>query len=251
MIKQTFAVAIIAIGSAVVAPNAVMAQLTQSDKAAVDAYRSTIKSAESGAASQDIEAAYFKIDAVQKALMCMQGDQEGTVLESLSDAEFTHLVHELPGVLISREDIVFVKADLAYFTRLATSHGDDADRAFFAALKATYPDSVWPVYIEQETDYSGCTRFGSMSLVDAYQTWSEFQHKYPGRYTAAAQQEVHAILRELTGSTCACGNLEAVEKELQRFNRRFPTSAARGKVDQRLQDIGAHRSGIRANCIAE
>lgn len=250
MVRHGIAAAIMAIGVTVLAPSAAMAQMTSSDRETVAAYRSAIRSADSGMADQAIEAAYARIVPLRKALMRVRADRD-TVLESLSDAEFARLVHELPGVLINREEAVFVKADVDYFTRLAADHGGDADRAFFAALKATYPDSVWPAYIEQETDYSGCTRFGSMSLVDSYRAWSGFQRRYPGRYAAAVRREIDAVLTALTGSTCACGSLEDVEKELKRFNSSFPASAGRARIDQRLQAIGEHRSGIRAHCIAE
>jgi hypothetical protein len=73
---------------------------------------------------------------------------------------------------LAREEVVFVEPDADYFVTLARAHGDAADRAFFSALKVTYPDSVWPVYVEQQTDAGGCTRFGSGALVEAYRSWS-------------------------------------------------------------------------------
>jgi hypothetical protein len=172
------------------------------------------------------------------------------VLESLPDEEFQRLARDLPGAIVNREEVVFVEPDPDYFTKLAAARGDGADRAFFSALKTTYPKSVWPVYVEQQTDYSGCTRFGSMTLVETYRAWSDFQRKFPGRYAAGAKKETDAVIERLTTSTCACGDLVSVEEELQRFLRSFPTSSARARVDQRLQALRARRSDIRANCVA-
>jgi len=117
------------------------------------------------------------------------------VLESLTEEEFGRLKRELPSALINREEVVFVEPDPAYFAKLAAARGDSADRAFFAALKATYPEPVWPVYIEQQTDYSGCTRFGSMSLVDTFHAWAQFQRGCPDRYVAAAKHEVGLVVQ--------------------------------------------------------
>ena len=219
-----------------------LAQLSASDRAALEQYRSAIKSAESGASPRAVEAAFAAIGPVNQGLT--------QKLESLSGDEFKRLGQELPGLLVNREEIVFIKPDVAYFSKLAASRGDDADRAFFAALKATYPESVWPAYVEQQTDYAGCTRFGSMSLVETYRVWSEFQRKYPDRYRAAANEEASAVLGELSGSTCACGDAAAIERELDQFLRAFPASSARARVEERLQALRDRRSDIRTSCIA-
>jgi hypothetical protein len=224
-----------------------LAQLSTSDQAAVDAYRAAIRSAASGRPSRGIEAAFSALVSMREALMQVRNGQD--VLESLPDEEFQRLGHELPGAIVNREEVVFVEPDPGYFAKLAASRGDRADRAFFSALKTTYPKSVWPVYVEQQTDYSGCTRFGSMTLVETYRAWFDFQRKFPGRYALGATKETDAVSEHLTISTCACGDLASVERELQRFLRRFPTSSVRAKVDQRLQALRARRSDIRASCI--
>jgi len=91
-----------------------------------------------------------------------------------------------------------------------------------------------PSYIEQQTDYSGCTRFGGMTLVEVYGVWLEFQRRFPDRYVSAAKEETEAVLHELTQSTCACGNAAGVEQELSRswnnfldgFRNLLPASAS-------------------------
>jgi hypothetical protein len=118
------------------------------------------------------------------------------------EEEFRPLAR-LPGAIVSRDEVVLVEPDPDYFVRLAASRGDRADRAFASALKRTYPQSVWPVYNERQTDYSGCTRFGSLTLVDAYRVWTAFQHTFPGRYVDPVAKDVDAVVRELTTSTCA------------------------------------------------
>ena len=178
----------------------------------------------------------------------MRGRNGQNVLESLPDEEFQRLRRELPGARLNREEVVFVEPDPDYFTKLAAAHGDGADRAFFSALKATYPESARPIYLHQQTDYSGCIRFGSMTLIGTYRAWFDFQGRFPARYAAGAKNEADAVIENLTTSTCACGDLASVQNELQRFVQTFPRSAARARVDERLQDLRAGRSDIRPGC---
>jgi hypothetical protein len=223
-----------------------LAQLKAPDQAAVDTYRSALRSAELAGGIRGIESAFTALTALRSAMLEVRNGK--TVLESLPDEDFRRLQRGLRGALISREETVYVAPDVDYFKTLADARGDGADRAFCSALKTTYPASVWAVYVHQQTDYRGCTRFGSMSLVDTYRVWSDFQRMFPGRYTAGAKKEVDAVIDSLAGSTCACGDTAAVEQELQRFLRDFPTSAIRAKVEQRLEALGAGRSDIRTNC---
>lgn len=105
---------------------------------------------------------------LRDALMQPRNGQN-LVLESLSDEEFKQLARDLPGTVINREEVVFVEPDPDYFTKLAAARGDGADRAFFSALKATYPELVWPVYaaISAKLSVSACScpdRSASASL---------------------------------------------------------------------------------------
>ena len=121
----------------------VLAQLSTSDRAIVERYRSAIQSAESEVSPRVIENAFSAARSVRDALT--------QKLESLGDEEFQN-VQQLPGLLINREEVVLIKPNVDYFAKLAASRGDEADRTFFAALKTTYPESVWPSYVEQQTD---------------------------------------------------------------------------------------------------
>ena len=236
-----FFVAVFAAGSA-------SAQMSASGQAAIGAYRTAITSAEAGQKADAVETAFTALASVRAALMG-PASTRGTVLESLSDEAFRR-VAALPGAIVNREELLLVEPDPSYYVKLAAAHGDTGDRAFFAALKATYPESVWPVYVDQQTDLSGCTRFGSGALVDTYRRWSAFQRTFPMRYVAAARKEVHDVSARLTESKCACGDAASVQDELQRFVAAFQTSPIGAKVKQRLQDVRAGRPRIRANCTA-
>jgi hypothetical protein len=224
------------------------AQLPASEHEAVQRYRAAIGAAEAGASGSALETAFSALARLREALLGVRGGQ--TVLESLSEQQFADLQRQLPGALVNRDEVVFVAPDPDYFRRLSAAHGDAADKAFFDALKATYPESAWPAYVERQTDYSGCTRFGSMSLVGTYRAWADFQRRYPGRYAVAAQAEAKAVLDDLATSTCSCGKAAGVQAELRRFVQEFPDSPARAGVEQRLKAVRAGKSDIRMQCVS-
>jgi hypothetical protein len=233
--------------SALLMASTASTQMPDSVRAAAQAYRQAIAALEAHRNGQRVEPAFNALTKVRASLM-MVGADKRTVLESLSDDEFARLEHELPGVLMNREETVFVEADPDFFVQLAVGHGDAVDREFFAALKATYPESVWPVYVEQQTDYSGCTRYGSGTLVKTFRTWSQFQARFPRRYIAAVQGEVERISEALIGSTCACGNRASIEQELTQFLQTYRAARLAGAVAARLQAIQAGTTEIRVNC---
>jgi hypothetical protein len=219
-----------------------LAQLSGSDSTAIERYRRALQSAESGPQSSALENTFNAIGPLRDALIGK--------LESLSADEYKRLEQQLRGVLLNREEVVFIKPDIQYFAGLAAQYGDEADQLFFAGMKATYPHSVWPIYIEQQTDYSGCTRFGSGTLLEVYRAWAEFQRRFPNRYAAAAKEQADAVLNELTQSTCACGDAARAEQDFEQFLRGFPSSSARARIEQRLEALRGSRSNIRSKCVS-
>ena len=222
------------------------AQQLDSVRTAVDRYRSAILLAQKEPSSGHLEAAFRAIEPLRQSLVSGRAGTPGA-LESLSDREFTALSRELVGLAVNREEVVFVEPDVAFFGELA-ARGDRADRAFFTALGSTYPDSVWPVYVERQTDYSGCTRFGSGTLVSTYVAWAAYRRQHPKRYEQAAASHLDEIARQLTGSTCACGDRASVERELTGFLRRADAPAMRAKVEARLLAVRRGRANIRFAC---
>lgn len=226
---------------------------TPSYQAAIAAYRTALAALETHTQGRrDLEAAFKAAGVVRESLM-QRAAADGsatTVIESLTAEEFTRLQDGLPGMIVNREEVLLAEPDPDFFVQLAVGHGDSIDRQFFAGFKATYPESVWPVYVEQQTDYSGCTKFGGGKLVDTYKIWSAFQRRFPGRYAATVRAETDRVIEALSGSTCACGDRPSIERELQLFARTFPSSPTRSKIDERLQALRLGRSDIRLHCIS-
>ncbi len=224
-------------------------QMPTSERAAVSNYQAAIQAVESQPTEGGIERAFNALVSLEEMLTHGRGNSP-SVLESLSEDEFLRLQQNLPGTRINREEVVFVKPDPDYFAKLSAARGDAADQRFFAAYRMSYSETLWPIYIEQQTDYSGCTAFGSGNLIEGYRLWSEFQSAFPNRYVAAARKELESVSRVLTESTCACGETSAVQSELQRFLQRFPISPIRARVEERLRAVQSGRSNIRARCIS-
>src|SRR3954462_8754516 len=105
-------------------------QRLDSARPAIDAYRVAIQLAQKDASRGQLEAAFNTIGPLRDALVISRSGSQST-LELLSEQEFTALRRDLVGVILNREEVVFVEPDIAFFSKLA-AHGDAADRAFFA-----------------------------------------------------------------------------------------------------------------------
>jgi len=224
------------------------AQRLDSARKAIDAYRAAIQLAQKAPSRGRLEAAFNAIGPLREALVISRNGG-GSTLESLSEQEFAALSRELVGLVVNREEVVLVEPDVAFFRGLA-ARGGRADRAFFAALSSTYPQSVWPVYVEQQTDYSGCTRFGSGTLVSTYLTWAAVRRGNPKRYDEASGSHLDDIVNELTESTCACGDRASVEQELTEFLRRADARDLRTRVEARLAAVRSDRANVRFACVS-
>ena len=219
----------------------IAAQLPGPVQSAVAAYRRAVKAVDSRPPGTGVEPTFNAFRALRAVLTRHEG------LEALTEQQFGE-VRSLKGVIVSRDEVIYVQPDVRFFGALARAHGDAADRAFFAALKATYPDSVWPAYIEQQTDDTGCTRFGSLSVAAAYVRWVDFRKRYPTRYRDEATEQARAAFERLTGSTCACGDAVGVERELEQALRDVHAPGPRAAVERRLQEVRAGRADIRGHC---
>jgi hypothetical protein len=124
---------------------------------------------------------------------------------------------------------------------------------FFDAFRETR-DSVsaaWPAYIEQTTDFSGCTRFGSLELVRCYRLLTRFRTLHPQRYRDRIEDLLSPIEEEFTDGKCACGGVEDMEKEFRAFLREFPKSSIAPRVRERLHDLEAGTPKMKDHCLSD
>jgi hypothetical protein len=236
--------------AALVASTTALAQLSDLEQEAVDTYTAAVRAVESQpAGGGGLEAAIYALAPIRDALTRAR-DSRWTMLESLTEDEFQRVKRELPGAIVTRDKVVFIGPDPDYFVTLAGTRGSPADRAFFAAYKATYPDAVWPVYLQPGTGPLGCTRFGSGSLVSTYRTWDGFQTTYPGRYAIPTRREVDRVQSALAQSTCACGDAASVAREMEAFVKAFEASPIRARLLERIEALRTGRSDIRTSCTS-
>ncbi len=169
-------------------------------------------------------------------------------LGRMDDSTFARTARQFEGWTLMRDEVEGLLPDMKFFTALAQAHGDAGDRAFFDAYAATGMDRIMPAYVEQQTDYSGCARFGSGSLVDAWARWSAFRSAYPRRYAATAREALDDATRALVEEDCACGARSSVERELGLYLERFPHGALADRVRARLRAVESGKAEIHEHC---
>lgn len=189
-----------------------------------------------------VEAAFNAAVAVRKVVI--------PKIEELPDADFEQLVRDLPGIILNRDEVLLADPDPQFFLDLARKRGDAADVAFFENYRATFPDSVWPVWVNQQTDVTGCIDYGSGQLVQRYAGWRKFRAANPGRYKAAVTQRLRDIEEAAADATCACGTKESARTELERFVKAFPDALFVPRIRRRIEALSRGASVMRFNCLS-
>ena len=227
-----------------------MSTFAQPVREGIDAYTKAVATAESAAAPGSIESALAAIDDLRDVLLARVPDGTLSVLESLPEVDFARL-EALPGVFVQRIEVLVVKPVPSFFAALAARAGDEADLRFASALSGAYRNAKWPTYIEPQTDYSGCTAFGKGKLLEAYRLWSAMERDFPDRYVTAVSRERGQVQRNITRSTCACGDAVAVVREFEQIAATLdPADPIVAAVEERLSAVKEERSNIRFGCVS-
>ena len=212
----------------------------------VEEYSLALQAFRDASAKQPVEPVF--------ALGLAAADSLLEVLEFLDDAAYELASKKMEGFIVGREEIIVAEPDYKFFGNLAAGKGSPQDIALFALYQRTLPGGVWPAYIEQRADMSGCTLFGKNLLVDLYGAWTQFSNKYPEAYKTPVgyktivAQEISRIEQRLLAGSCACGGTETVIAELHAFLEKFPQSAIAGRIRERAANVAEDRAGIRFNC---
>jgi hypothetical protein len=230
------AAAIIAVG--------LMSMEAQDYHAAMHEYEEKLARVKSHARHASLEDVYAAAVRLGEAIAA------GTTLESMPASEFDALQTKLPGLILNREEALIAEPRPSYFADLAQKFGGPEDRAFFAVLSHIRPDGAWAIYVEQQTDYSGCTRFGGGSLVDSYRQWRRFRSRFPRAYAPFVARGLADVEEQVTESSCACGSAEETARGLDEFAAAFPDSRASAAASHRSRAILRHQSAIRFRCVS-
>jgi hypothetical protein len=231
-------------------PQIASASLTPGARTATDTYIGELERIEKSKSRLSLEALFLQAVALDDALVMPAQSGGPSPLEELSDQEYASLQGHLRGMVVNRDETVFARPNLKFFVELGERKGNPEDRLFFHLYRMTYPQSVAPVYVEQQTDYSGCTDFGSGKLTRLYGEWSKYGQRHPKRYESVVQEETNRIVHELLEGTCACGDERSVESELRYFLGRHPGSPIIPKIRARLDQVKHGASTFRFNCTS-
>ena len=231
------------LGTAIIAVGLVLMQ-AQDYRAAERAYDEALSRLTSHAPGASLEEVYARAIRLSDALT------SGTTLESMTASEFEALRTKSPELILNREEVLIAEPLAPYFIDLAQKFGGPVDRAFFAVLDHIRPDGVWPIYIDQQTDYSGCTRFGRGALVDSYRRWRKFKSQFPRAYVPFVARGLAEVEEHVMHSTCACGDEEETARELDDFAAAFADSPAYAAAISRSRAIHNQRSAIRFKCVS-
>jgi hypothetical protein len=201
-----------------------------------------------------VQQLYLAATRLHDKLLARRGS-EPTLLERLDSQAYLALERRLAahGIVINREEIVFAAVEPAFFLDLARKYGDASDREFFETYMRMYPPGkgyIWPAYVEQQTDASGCTSFAPHKLVDLYGRWKLYRSRFPGDYQQAVAASIQDVESQLGAAGCACEDREIVAAELKTFLARFPQDKMAGQVAARLRAIEAGRSTMRFHCLS-
>jgi hypothetical protein len=170
----------------------------------------------------------------------------GEPITTMDDSTFARTGRLVRGFDLLRDEVEGVLPDFDFFSDLASRRGDSVDVAFFRGMKATMGKRVMPVYVQQQTDYSGCTRFGSGALVADYDRWQGFPTS--GRFARRAHETLGDVASALLEGECACGDRSSVVKELRLFLERHPRGFMSDRVRARLRDVESGKAKIREHC---
>jgi hypothetical protein len=183
------------------------------------------------------------------ALVLPHNPGEADVLEQLSEEDFQAVIFKMKGFSVNREETVFVEPDPEFFIALAKRASDKVSVEFFEAYRKTKPNG-WPIYIEQQTDYSGCIRYGTMDLVNTYTLWNTYSNKYPTRYKKEVMNFIQEVEDDLTGGTCACDDKDSGLRELEAFIRAYPRAKITTRLREKVNQIHQGKSDIREHCLS-
>ncbi|MGE5177690.1 MAG: hypothetical protein ACM3PF_01210 [Bacteroidota bacterium] len=231
-------------------PAPARATLPATAQTAVQIYCAELDRVERAPSRVSLERLFSLAYGLRDALVQPASAGGSSPLEDLSDEEFAAAEKRLRGMVVGREEGVFAVPDPAFFEQLGERKGSTEDRLLLRLYHRTYPVSIFPAYVRQQTDEGGCTDFGAGKLTALYGEWSHYRALHPDKYAAVVNGELERITDELTRSTCACGPSGSVQSEFRYFMHRHPGSPLVPAVRARLEELLHGTGPIRFNCTS-
>jgi len=196
--------------------------------------------------ARNIEVLYRKGISAGKRLVYSADFSELSLLERLNEEKLRAVRRALPGIFLTRDEVLQVVPDPERFLEFALKWGGRADIAFFSTLQISYSSPGWPQYIQPQTDYGGCRRLGSFVFSELYGMWRAFQSRFPDRYKEEVRRQL-AGLEENLLHTGACEGPREVAEAYREFIRSFPDAPVSNKVRLRIAEIDKGTTNLRFN----
>lgn len=121
----------------------------------------------------------------------------------------------VPGYQIRQgAELFYYDIDSEEFMELANKHGTEIDKHFFNLYRKSFPNSeTWPVYVEQQSDITSCTKYGSPEYLGFYTDWQSFIEHSPKSYYAEIAQK---YLNDFNiDAACSCDSKKSSIKGLE------------------------------------
>ena len=195
---------------------------------------------------RNIEVLYQKGIVAGKKLLYHDGLSELSLLEKMNEQQLGATHRALPGIFLTREEVLQADPDPESFLELAVKWGDRADIAFFSTLQMSYSSPGWPLYITRQTDYGGCRRLGSFVFSEIYGRWHAFQRRFPNRYKEQVRREIDRLEENIL-HTGACEGSREVAEAYREFIRSFPDAPVSEEIRRRISEIEDGTSKLRFN----
>ncbi len=170
-------------------------------------------------------------------------------LESQTKEQLAPILKKMTGFDRAGEELQGLLPDWKFFQRTAYEKGTPADIAFFNIMLDTEDHSMFPSWVTQITDYSGCTNYGPGILTVLYGRWRKFHDDFPQAYRAEAENQVRAISNEFIDNNCACNDEQSVIQEFNLFLRTYPDDAMSRPLQHRLAGIQNRTVQFRFKCL--
>lgn len=195
---------------------------------------------------RNIEVLYQKGIVAGKKLLYHAGLSELSLLEKMDEEQLGATRRALPGIFLTREEVLQAVPDPESFLGFAVKWGDRADIAFFSTLRMSYSSPGWPLFIIPLTDYGGCRRLGSFVFSEIYGRWRAFQSRFPNRYQEQVRREIDMIEENILHPS-ACEGPREVAEAYREFIHSFPDAPVAEEIRRRISAIDDGTSKLRFN----
>jgi endonuclease/exonuclease/phosphatase (EEP) superfamily protein YafD len=173
------------------------------------------------------------------------------VIEDLNGSTYHALAQKMKGFELNRIEILYVQPDVDFWLELSKRKGKERDIQFFETYKQTVPGGLWKAYLEPQTDYSGCIKFGSNDLVGLFGKWMGYKSAFPRAYVSSVDEFLKDIEYQLAEGIHSCYGQDKVLQELTAFLKTFPDAGISPRIRQRIQEIENNESNMKFNCLGD